>query len=760
MFERLGHLVVRRTKLILALYFILLAVFAGTGWQVFGELKSAGYDNPGSESSRAAAVLAKKFGVQSPLVVVSIDTARGVDRDEAAAMALVKKMAAEPGIDRKTSLSYWTHGKPKSLRSTTLVDGQSRAGMVILNTTLKGKAASDLAQRIQDRYDGPAAGGVRAYVGGWGPIGNELNSRIAKDLAKAESVAIPLSLLALLFAFGSVVAAGLPFLVAAGAVAAALFFLWLISLSTDISVFSVNLLTGFGLGLGIDYALLMVNRFREELKRGVSPDEAVVATMRSAGRTVFVSGLTVAVALAGLVVFPQYFMKSFAYAGCLVVGFAVITAMTALPALMKVLGPRVNKGKVLRGDLAPSDEGRWHNLAVFVMRRPLPVFLVTLIGLGAMAAPALSASFSQIDARALPASSGAAKASAFSAANFDAQESSPINIFLGKGASDKSANDIGGWACAIATKAHVMRVTTPDYILNSIPGDKPGLRKCALLGRNADLASYIAGDDARVSVVTDVPERSKAASQLVAEIRSLTPPVKGEVLVGGASAVFVDSQAAVTDQLPTLLLWLGLATLVILFLFTGSVLLPIKAVLLNVLSLAATIGVLTYIFQGHHLTWLVGSFTPTDAIDTNTLVLVAVVAFGLSMDYEVFLLARIKEEHDRGADTTTSVALGLQRSARIVTTAAVLLAVVFASFVSSGITSIKMLGFGVAFAILLDATVVRALLVPALMRLMGRANWWAPRPLARLHQRLGLSEGEPAPATRVMVAAPSQRESQ
>lgn len=742
MFERLGHLVVRRTKLILVLYFVLLAAFAGTGWQVFGELKSAGYDNPSSESSRAATAVSSKFGVRTPLVVASIDTPHGVDADEAAALALVNRMVAEPGVDQKTSLSYWTHGKPKSLRSTSTVNGQSRAGMVLIHTNLKGDAATKLAQRLQDRYDGAAADGLRVYIGGWGPIGNELNTRTAKDLAKAESVAIPLSMLALLFAFGSVVAAGLPFLVAAGAVAAALFFLWLISMATDISIFSVNLLTGFGLGLGIDYALLMVNRFREELKRGANPDEAVVATMRTAGRTVFVSGLTVAVTLAGLVVFPQYFMKSFAYAGSLVVLFAVVTAMTALPALMKVLGPRVNKGKLLRGDLAPSDEGRWHDLAVFVMRRPLPVFLVTLIGLGAMAAPALNASFNQIDARALPASSGAAQATAFTAANFSSQESSPINIFLGKGGSEKSANDIGAWACAIATMPHVMRVTTPDYVLNSIPSDKPGstLRKCAMLGRNAEISNYISGADARVAVITDVPERSNAAAELVAAIRALNPPVKGEVLVGGASAVFVDSQAAVTDNLPRLLIWLGLATLVILFLFTGSVLLPIKAVLLNVLSLSATLGVLTYIFQGHHLTWLVGSFTRTDSIDTNSLVLVAVVAFGLSMDYEVFLLARIKEEHDRGADTTTSVALGLQRSARIVTTAAVLLAVVFASFVSSGITSIKLLGFGVAFAILLDATVVRALLVPALMRLMGGANWWAPAPLARLHQRIGMKD--------------------
>jgi RND superfamily putative drug exporter len=722
--------VARRTKTILVLYFLFLAVFAGTGWRVFGELKSSGYDNPGSESSRAATALAQKFGVKVPLVVASIDTPRGVDTDSAAALALVQRIAAEPGVDAKTSISYWTSGRPKSLRSSTTVNGESRAGMLIIHTNLKGDAATKFAQRLQDRYDGVHDGGVRAYIGGWGPIGNELNSRIGKDLAKAESVAVPLSMIALLFAFGSVVAAGLPFLVAAGAVAAAMFSLWLISMATDISVFSINLLTGFGLGLGIDYALLMVNRFREELKKDVDPETAVVNTMRTAGRTVFVSGLTVAVTLAGLVVFPQYFMKSFAYAGSLVVVFAVITALTALPALMKVLGPRINKGKLLRGDLAPSDEGRWHDLAVFVMRRPVPVFLVTLLGLGVLAAPALSASFNQIDARALPASSKAAQATAFTSANFSTQESSPISVYIPNGGPVEARDNITSWARVITKMPHVMRVTTPDYVLGK--GD-------TFLGNNPQAASYINGKDGMVTIVTDVPERSPAAAELIRSIRALNPPRDG-LLVGGPSAVFVDSQAAVTDNLPWLLLWLGIATLVILFLFTGSVLLPIKAVLLNLLSLGATLGVLTYIFQGHHLTWLVGSFTPTQTIDTNSIVLVAVVAFGLSMDYEVFLLARIKEEHDRGADTTTSVALGLQRSARIVTTAAVLLAVVFASFISSGITSIKLLGFGVAFAILLDATVVRALLVPALMRLMGRANWWAPAPLARLHARIGMRD--------------------
>lgn len=730
MFERMGHLAVRRSGTLLVAYVIALAVFGGLGVRVFSELQSEGYTNPGSESSKAAKVLADKFNMRDPFMVVAVETTNGVDRDAAAASAVVKKLLSEPGLDQTRSLSYWTAGKPASLRSKAVAGQESKAGLVLLATSLTGDQASSLAQRLQDSYDGDLGQGLTGHVGGWGVIGNELNDQISGDLARAEAVAIPISVIALMFAFGSVVAAGLPFMVAAGAALGSMFSLWVIAQFTDISIFAMNLLTGFALGLGIDYALLMVNRFREEIKRGAEVEDAVVTTVRTAGRTVFVSGLTVAVTLAGLVVFPQYFMKSFAYAGSIVVVFAVLTCLLALPAAMAKLGHRVNKGKLLKGDLAPSDVGKWHDIAVFVMRRPVAVFLVTLIGLLVMAFPALNSRFAQIDDRALPASNPGAKAAAFLRDNFDSQASNPIHIVIPKGGTQDAIVDMSGYTMALASLPHVSRVTSPGAVY--INGKFEGV--------NGATAAYLAGDDALITVDLDVPARTPEAASVISTIRDEFNPPRPGTLIGGAPAIYLDSQRAITDNLGFLIAWLVASTLVILFLFTGSVLLPIKAVILNALSLAATLGVLTYIFEDGHLRWLVGNFTLTGTIDTNSLVIVAVVAFGLSMDYEVFLLSRIKEEHDRGADTTTSVALGLQRSARIISTAAVLLAIVFASFVSSGVTSIKMLGFGVAFAILLDATVVRALLVPAFMRLAGNANWWAPKPLAALHRRIGLSE--------------------
>ncbi len=730
MFERIGQLAVRRSGTLLVAYVIALAVFGGLGVRVFSELQSEGYTNPASESAKAAKVLAEKFGLRDPFLVVAIETKNGVDTDQTAASAVATRLLAEPGLDKSRSYSYWTAGRPGSMKSQAPQGQEPKSGLVLLATSLRGDAATTLAHKIQDKYDGDLGQGMTGHVGGWGVIGKELNEQISDDLARAEAVAIPISVIALMFAFGSVVAAGLPFMVAAGAALGSMFCLWLIAQATDISVFAMNLLTGFALGLGIDYALLMVNRFREELKGGAEVAEAVVTTVRTAGRTVFVSGLTVAVTLAGLVVFPQYFMKSFAYAGSIVVFFAVLTSLVALPAAMAKLGHKVNKGKLLKGDLAPSDEGKWHDIAIFVMRRPVAVFLVTLIGLLAMAFPALGSRFAQIDDRALPASNPGAEASAFLRANFTSQSSDPIHIYIPKGGKQDAIIDISGYTQALASLPHAARVTSPGAVY--INGEFKGV--------NGATAAYISGDDGLITINLDVPARTPEAAAVVSKIRDEFNSPRPGTLVGGGPAIYVDSQRAITGNLGFLIAWLIASTLVILFLFTGSILLPIKAVVLNALSLIATLGVLTYIFEDGHLRWLVGDFTLTGTIDTNSLVIVAVVAFGLSMDYEVFLLSRIKEEHDRGADTTTSVALGLQRSARIISTAAVLLAIVFASFVSSGVTSIKMLGFGVAFAILLDATIVRALLVPAFMRLAGRANWWAPKPLAALHKRIGLSE--------------------
>ena len=475
--------------------------------------------------------------------------------------------------------------------------------------------------------------------------------------------------------------------------------LYLLTLVTDISVFALNLTTGLGLGLGIDYALLVVNRFREELHRGLSNEDAIVNTLKSAGKTVFYSGLTVVLTLISLAFFPMNFLKSMGYAGALVVALAVVGALIPLPALLVLLGKKVNKGVVRKSGIVPKTEGGWAKVARFVMRRPIPVVALSLLILTVLISPISNIKFSQVDSRVLPASDPAYQASAFIADNFPGQESNPIEIIFPNGAT--KAPEIADYSKELITVDGITRVGSPETV----------------------------GNNVRLIAIHDMPPRTPEAQEMINQIREIDSGA--EVLVGGIAADYADSQNGISAILPWVLLWIMIAVFILLFLFTGSILLPIKAVILNFASLLATMGLLTFIFIDGNLTFLVGDFINTKTLDTSSLVLVAIVAFGLSMDYEVFLLSRIKEEHDSGHSNIESVALGLQKSARIITAAAFILAVVFAAFIISGVTSIKMMGFGIAFAILLDATLVRAFLVPALMRLFGEWNWWAPKSLKR-----------------------------
>jgi putative drug exporter of the RND superfamily len=723
-FAALGRFVVRRRRLTLAGFLVGLVVATVLGSQMFTALQSAGYDDPGSESAKALTATQQTFGVQDPVVVLAVESPAGIDdpAGTAAATALVGRLAEVKGVT--ATLSYWTSGKPDGLRGK---DG--RTGQVLVYAKDADDAAQmDLASTVVDRFGG-RHDGLDVQVGGFATVSDSITRNVKADLARAESIAVPLTMVLLLVVFGGVVAAGLPFTVAVGSILGSFAVVWVVTTATDVSVFALNLITGLGLGLGIDYALLVVNRFREELKAGHSPDDAVVRTVATAGRTVAVSGVTVAVVLAALLFFPQYFLKSFGYAGIAATLLAVVSAVTALPALLAVLGTRVDRWKVRRGDLAPKDQGAWSTIARFVMHRPWPVLVAAVAVLAALAAPALGVAFSQADSRVLPATDPAAAASELLATRFPGQEGTPIDVVL-PGAAGGTAAAVRDYAIAVSKVDGVVRVTTPADVVAS----------GAVLAPNPQPAGFTAGSDVRLLVISGIAPRTLDGQDQIRAIRAVPAPGP-ERLVGGAAAQYTDSQAAIGSRGRWALLWVALATLVVLFLYTGSVLLPLKAVALNVLSLSATLGVLVWVFQEGRMRWLVGDFTVTHSIDTSMAVLIAVTAFALSMDYEVFLLSRIKEEHDAGKPTVEAVAFGLQRSGRIITAAAVLLAVVFATFVSSGVTSIKELGFGVAFAILLDATVVRGLLVPAFMRVAGRWNWWAPRPLAAVHRRFGLSEG-------------------
>lgn len=685
----------RRSKAIFLLAITAVLVFGTLGTQVFSRFDSGGYSDPNSDSAKVFEYLEDTFGVKDPAVVIALESSAGsVDAEAtvAAATALESELRAEPSAENV--LSYWSAGRNPAFKST---DGTAAYIFIYLKSEDFTEIDS-LGGYYQDKYEGEYQD-QRIRVSGGAVFANAINGRIQDDLKLSEAISIPITFILLVLVFGALVASAMPLIIGVTAILGTFFGLYLLTLITDVSIFALNLTTGLGLGLGIDYALLIVNRFREELRRGISREDAIVNTMRSAGKTVFYSGLTVVLTLVSLTFFPMNFLKSMGYAGAIVVALAVVGALIPLPALLMMLGEKVNKGVVRKKGLNPKEDGGWARLSRFVMRRPVPVVAFSLLLLGLMIAPLTNVKFSQVDSSVLPASDPAYQASAFIQEKFPGEESNPIEIVFPSGASNVEA--ISAYATRISQVTDIVRVGTPE----------------------------VKGEAARLVAIHSMAPRTPEAQALINEIRAIESPL--EVLVGGVAADYADTQDAIADMLPWVLLWITITVLILLFLFTGSVLLPIKAIVLNFLSLAATMGVLTWVFIDGNLNFLTGDFINTGALDTSTLVLVAVVAFGLSMDYEVFLLSRIKEEHDAGRSNIESVALGLQKSARIITAAAMILAVVFAAFVISGVTSIKTMGFGIAFAILLDATLVRAFLVPGLMRLFGDWNWWAPKALQR-----------------------------
>ena len=692
MFEKLGSFTVKRSKLVLLVFVITMVIAGGIGFTVLGKLDSGGYSDPNSESTKVWNYFKDNLNVRDAGVILVVDgQGKSVNDPKVVsdALALENEIQKVAGVSK--THSYWSGGNPPTFKSK---DGNA-AYLMIYTKSDDFKDVSKLGKEIQDKFDGNYKN-LRVFATGPGVITSAINHRISKDLAIAESISIPLTFILLVFVFGALVASAMPLFVGLFAILGAFFLLLLITKVATVSVFALNLVTGMGLGLGIDYSLLMVNRFREEIHHGKEISEAVVTTVKTAGKTVFYSGLTVAVTLASMMLFPQSFLKSFGYAGVSVVLIAIISAIVPLPALMMLLGHRIDKFVVRKSGITPKADGRWAQTARMVMRRPVSVVVLSLLILGAIAAPIRNVVFSQLDARVLPKNDKAAIAYHELSNRFPGQESSPIEILIPNGVKTVSQVELKQYIDSISRVKGIVRVYPTNI-----------------------------GNDIRIQAIQSMGSRTLEARNMIHELRNITRPEGA--LIGGLAADFTDSQDGTARALPWAFGWIALSVLILIFIFTGSVILPIKAVLLNILSLASTLGALTYIFIDGHLKWLVGDFTVTGTIDTGTTILIAVVIFGLSMDYELFLLSRIKEEHFAGHNNIESVAVGLQRSARIITAAALLLAAVFAAFMTSGVTAIKMMGFGTAFAVLLDATIVRALLVPALMRLFGEFNWWGPK---------------------------------
>ena len=536
---------------------------------------------------------------------------------------------------------------------------------------------------------------------------------------------MPATLVLLVLVFGGVVAASLPLATALVSVMGTFLALFLISRVTNVSIYSINLTTALGLGLAIDYSLFIVSRFREELAAGRSTDDAVVRTVETAGRTVAFSALTVAASLAALLVFPLYFLRSFAYAGIAVVVTAALCSLLSLPALLAGLGPRVNKWSVRRRHAERAENGFWHRLATAVMRRPIPIATAVIAVLVLLGTPFLRVDPGLPSYLSLPESSEARTVAAALATDFAGNQAEQFAVVMpGVDAEGSDAGAVDAFAAQVRGLDGVAAVTVDS----------------------AEAGSWL-------TIVPSVALRSADGEALVEDLRALDPPFGFGV--EGPAAELVDTKAAITDRLPLALAIVGVTTAILLFLVFGSILVPIKAIVLNLLSLSATFGAMVWIFQEGHLSGVL-DFTPTGQLDVAMPILMFCIAFGLSMDYEVFLLSRIKEEHDRTGDNTGAVVAGLESTGRLITAAALILAITFAAFGTSGMAFMKLMGVGLAMAILVDATVIRGILVPAFMRLAGEANWWAPAPLRRLHDRWGFTE-EPVERRRPLTSDESRR---
>lgn len=737
MFDKLSAFTTAHRKAVMwfALLFCVLA--GGLGGTVTSKLSAGGYDVAGAPSTEASAVLSQQFHSGEPNLVIVVRTPNGVDDPAvvASGTALAHSLASEIGVQQVAS--YWTSGKAPSLHSKS---GDS--ALVLAHLAGDEDQVDKTVRRVLPKYkDGYQ--GLKLSFGGRAEAYRELTDQTAKDLAFAEALILPLTLLLLILVFRGVIAALLPLALGIVSILGTLAVLRVLVETTHVSVFAMNLTTALGLGLGIDYSLFIVTRYREELRGGSDVSEAIRTSLRTAGRTVLFSALTVALSLSALLLFPMYFLRSFAYAGIAVVIFAAATALVLLPALLAVLGKRIDKWSWRKRSHRAVESGFWHRLATLVMARPIPLATAVIVILLLLAAPVLGIRFSLADERVLPASAAAHTVGDVLSRDYSAREMEPLLVVAPNSGDPQSKTaEIQDYAVRLSQLPSVARV---DALTGSYAGGKQVAPATQLSDR------FVSSTGTWLSVVPAVDAYSTAGQNLVSAVRAAPSPF--QVKVGGTAAAFKDTLHSLASRLPYGLLVIALSTFVLLFLLTGSVIMPIKALVMNLLSLSATFGAMVWVFQEGHLQWLTGTFTVTGAIVATIPIMMFCVGFGLSMDYEVFLLSRIKEEYDVTGDNTRSVALGLERTGGLVTAAALIVALVFASFLTSGITYMKLLGLGLALAVLMDATLIRGVLVPAFMRLFGRRNWWAPAPLARLHERIGISESAEPTRNRPLSAA-------
>jgi RND superfamily putative drug exporter len=716
----LGRVIARRRRLILCTGLLATVVSGALGSGAMSALSLSRFEVPDSESRNVARVLDQRFDTGSANLVLLVTAKTGTVDDPAitsAGQELTRELSTQENVAE--AKSYWSAGGTPALRGT---DG--RQALVLGRVPGSATEARAAIEKIAPAFTRDTAA-VTVEVGGQDWVFRQVSQFSTQDFLRAELIVLPLVFLLLMVLYRRAALALATLGVGLFSMVVTLAGLRGLTVFTEVSTFAMNVTLIMGLTLGVDYCLFMVSRFREELDRGRDVPDAVAATVATAGRTVLFSGLTVATSLAMLLLFPFPFLRSFGYAGVFVVAASVTGALVILPAILAVLGRRAARGKPGRAGIS----GRWARIAELVMRRPVITGGAALTVLLILAAPVLGLRIGLPDDRVLPASASSRQVQDDIRANFGQEETDAIHLVAADWRGDRSAA-IAGYAARLSAVDGVAQV---DSAAGSFAGGRlvlpAGGRKMI-----DDAGSWWSAIPTQAALGGDVPG-------LIDRLRAVPPPAT--VDVGGYPADLTDFRDALTSRLPLVLGLIVLTTFAILFLMTGSILVPIKATVLNMLSLAVMFGVVVWGFQDGNLASLLG-FTPIGRLEPSIPILMFCIVYGLSMDYEVFMVSRIVEEHERGADLRTAVTTGIQRSAPLISAAAAILALGFAAYAGARVSLLQMMAVGTALAVVVDATLIRAVLMPALMRLAGAANWWAPPPLRALHTRFGIREEVPA----------------
>jgi putative drug exporter of the RND superfamily len=738
--HRIARLAIAAPRRVIGFAVLLTVALGIFGVPVAKTLSASGFQDPTSESASATQLLTDKFQQGDVQLLIVVSTPDGIDSAAARAAGnnIVDQLRSSPHVAQVTS--PWTAPPPAAAD---LVSRDHSSGLIVAGIRGDENQQQKSAKELSDQVATGHGGVITVRPGGTAMVNVQITEQSQRDLLVMESLAIPLSFLVLVWAFGGLVAAALPVAVGVMAILGALAVLRLISFATDVSIFALNLTTAMGLALAIDYTLLMISRYRDELADGASRDEAIVRTMVTAGRTVIFSATTVALSMAVLVLFPMHFLKSFAYAGVATVTFAAAAAIVVTPAALVLLGDRLNSLDVRRlarrvlgrsePQPMPVEQRFWYRSASCVMHKAVPLGLAGVTLLLLLGAPFLSVRWGFPDDRVLPRSASAHQVGDQLRRDFVNNSDTAVTVVV-PDTNGVSASDFDRYAADLSRVPDVSNVSAPTGTF--VDGNR--------IGPPSAPAGQIPGS-AFLTVDSSAPLFSDRSEAQLDRLHAVEGPAGRHVDMTGTAQTNRDSVDAIAARLPLVLGLIAVIMFVLLFLLTGSVVTPLKALVLNILSLTAAFGALVWIFQDGHLGAL--GTTPTGTLVANMPVLLFCIAFGLSMDYEVFLVSRIREfwlaSGKTRADNDESVARGIAHTGRIITAAALIMSISFAALIAAEVSVMRLFGLGLTLAVLVDATLVRMVLVPAFMHVMGQWNWWAPRWLASVHRRLGFSDGHP-----------------